>query len=330
MCMCRSSLVALVICALAVLGAFAVEEPVTVTTFQLKDGEKIEALRYSVMTVNNSKGYLITTMEGKKQALIGSVVVSREEESVPFEKLSEKAQKEVLSMRVAAGSAQVEAETDRKTQQDVVAARRKAHEARTTLKTAEEALALAKTVLANAEKIVKDIPVEIAKYDAEYDAAKAELSEAYSTRVIGPYGTPDHPRADYLRNLMVRAAENKVRAEQSRKEAQDVSTRVTETIKQLEARIDTAKKDFEAAEADAKAIAQIAKEDALEREKKAAEPRVEPPPQETLTVLTLKDGTALKAVTILEDPDGRLAVKDDQGKVHYLSAKDIVKREQLK
>ena len=81
---------------------------------------------------------------------------------------------------------------------------------------------------------------------------------------------------------------------------------------------------------DAKAIAQIAKEDALEREKKAAETRVEPPPQDTLTVLTLKDGTALKAVTILEDPDGRLAVKDEQGKVHYLSAKDIVKREQMK
>ena len=326
----RSNLAALVMCSLAALGAFAVEEPVTVTTFQLKDGGKIEALRYSVLTVNNSKGYQIITMEGKKQNLIGNDVISREEESVPFEKLPEKTQKEVLSMRAAASAARNEAAADKKGQQDAAAARRRARDAHNTLKTDEEALALAKMVLANAEKIVKDIPVEIARYDAEYDAAKAELSESYSTHIIGAYGVLDHQRADYLRNVMVRAAENKVRAEQSRKDTQDLITRRTETIKQLEASIDTAKKDFEAAEADAKAIAQIAKEDALEREKKAAETRVEPPPQDTLTVLTLKDGTALKAVTILEDPDGRLAVKDEQGKVHYLSAKDIVKREQMK
>ena len=51
------------------------------------------------------------------------------------------------------------------------------------------------------------------------------------------------------------------------------------------------------------------------------------PEKEGPTIVTLLNGTVITAVSILQDPDGRLTIKDDQGKVRYINPIDIRKRE---
>lgn len=317
---------------MAVMGAAALafsavagdDEPVNVYKFELKGGQKIEAYRLASLGAGDLKSYVLTTLDGEKLIVLENEIVSRKEEVIELDKLPERARKEVLKSRAAAAAARAEMEAQQKEQQAIFAAKRKETDARNELKKIAEDAALAKAVLANAEKIIKETPVEIAKLDAQYDAAKTELG-GLSSSYVGGYGGVDHARADYLRGLMTRAAEDKVRLDQGKKEAQDVIARVQENLKVLEARMVIAKKDLETAQTEAKAAHQKAKDEARQREK-TRETKGESQ-KEGPTLVTLKDGRTLTATSILEDPDGRVTIKDDQGKVHYLDAQDVIRRQ---
>ena len=163
---------------------------------------------------------------------------------------------------------------------------------------------------------------------------------------------------------MIAAAEEKVRVEQNRKDAQDVLTRTLETLKQFDTRATEIRKALETAENETKqALAKIreaskerqqerakelqpqkpaptaktsadkgvsnkSSEDPLEiRAATATAPPVASVKKESILTLTFKDGRKLRVSTLLEDPDGRVAVKDEQGKVQYFDAAEIVKRE---
>ena len=109
------------------------------------------------------------------------------------------------------------------------------------------------------------------------------------------------------------------------------------TLKKLDERSVPLRKEYEAAQVEAKQAVLKAKEAAHEREKAAIKeaaaaqpapaPATAPAEKDGVTVLILKDGTTLRAKQILEDPEGRAAVKDEAGKVHYVNLQDIVKRE---
>jgi hypothetical protein len=324
--MSKAGWAALFLCSLAAWGARAEEgAQAAVTVFQLRDGSKIEALRYSIMTGGNARAYLIINLEGKQQVVVDKDIVSKSEESVPLNKLSEKGRQEVSSMR-SLSAPRVEPEAPRSTSQETTANRRRLNDLRAALKKAEDSLAKAQTERAKAEIFIREAPVSIAKADAEYDSAKAELSGTTTApQLLNPNGVVDHQRSDYLRSLMVRAAEMKVDLQQKLRDAQDMVAHGADNIRRLRERVAETKDELEAAESGANPTAQKSKEE-REREN-LAEPGQ---PLGSITLLTFKDGSEIRAQQVLEDADGRLAVKDELGKVHFLLAQDVVKREQLK
>lgn len=315
------------------------EEPVTVTIFTLKDGKKMEGVSYSSIGAGDLKSYLINTLEGQRLIFLEKEVASKKEELVAVDKLPEKARKEVLKNRAIAAAAKAEAELFEKDQAEVTAAKRREIQIRTALSKLLDEMALARTVTANAEQIVKSAPVETARLDAQYDAAKTELGALSGTSYDrGFIRTSVEPRrADYLRDLMISSAEEKAKVEQGKKDAQDVIARVADAMKKLDERAAPLRKEYEAAQAEVKQAMQKAKDAAHEREKAAIKeaaaanpapaPGAAPAEKDGVTVLILKDGTILRAKQILEDPEGRAAVKDEAGKVHYVNLQDIVKRE---
>ncbi|HYF51372.1 MAG TPA: hypothetical protein VEJ63_18300 [Planctomycetota bacterium] len=325
------------------------DDAVNVTTFTLKDGTKIQGTSWSSLGDKDLKSYLINTLEGRRMIVLEKELQGKADEVVALEKLPEKARAEVLKTRAAAAAARAEMEAAEKDEAAVAAQRRLEISKRKALNLALDEIALARTVLSNADQIVRNAPIEIARLDAQYDAAKTELggSRDYVSGYLGG-GYRDSRRSDYLRDQMVSAAEEKARVERNKKDAQDVITRTSETLKQLETKAVELRKELDAAEAETKLALKKAREAAQERaqerikeqqqkdqQKKDAaqkdpanlEIRPASAPAKDLTVLVLKDGTRVKATTILEDPDGRITIKDDQGKILYVDAKDVQKRE---
>ncbi len=320
---------------LAASGVSGEEEPVSVTTFETRDGRKIEAYRFSSLGAAEARSYLINTLDGQKLIYLEKEIVARQENTVPLEKLPEQARVEVRRARAAAAAARAEAEARGKDEEKIAAVRRKELEARVVLKKISEELALARTVLSHAENLIRNTPIEIARLDAQYDAAKTELGSLGGGGGVG-YGPGGFIRAgveprrgDYLRSVMTQVAEDKARLELGKKDAQDVVARVQETLKQLDARAAEMEKALAAAREELKE-AQAKARDAVREREKAAAPEAKPAAggvEREVTLVTLKDGSQIRATAILEDPDGRVAIKDVEGKVRFVSVLEITKRE---
>jgi len=320
-----------------------IEDAVNVTTFSLKDGTKIQGASWSSLGDKDLKSYLINTLEGRRMIVLEKELQGKADELVALDKLPEKSRAEVLKTRAAAAAARAEAEASEKDEQMVTVQRRRENEKRKGMNLALDEIALARTVISNADQIVRNAPIEIARLDAHYDAAKTELggSKDYVSGYLGG-GYRDTRRSDYLRDQMVTAAEEKARLERGRKEAQDVLARTSETLKQLDTRATELRKELDAAEAETKLALKQAREAARERMQERLKeqqqevkdpanleirPASAPAPRDAATTLVLKDGTRVKATTILEDPDGRMTIKDEQGKILYVDGKDVQKRE---
>jgi hypothetical protein len=308
------------------------DEPVTITTFELVGGAKLEGFQFSTYGNGDQKNYVVSLLDGRKQILLEKEIAARREEIVALEKLSASVREEVLRSRAAAAAARAEAEAAAADQQRVDAARRRENEARERLAKVSAEIEPARTVLSAAETILSGTPVEIAKAEARYDAAKTELAATGNCSFCA-YGNCAirHRSAETLTEMMTLAAEDKVKAAQAGKAAEGVISRSQDTLRQLDERLVAARKEYDAARAETRSAAAQADAAAAQR-RKAREAQAQPAAnaaaaKSPVTVLTLKDKTVIRAVTILQDPDGRLSVKDEQGQVRYLSPEQIEKRE---
>jgi hypothetical protein len=70
------------------------EETVRITVFELKDGTKIRALRYSVLEADGVTEYTITPVQGKKIKVKGDQVADRTESTLEVSKLPDSAKTE--------------------------------------------------------------------------------------------------------------------------------------------------------------------------------------------------------------------------------------------
>jgi hypothetical protein len=308
-------------------GVHAADDNVTITTFELTDGTKLETFRFSAAGNGDLKNYIITAMDGRKQILLEREIVRRTDASVALDKLPAAGREEVLRSRAALAAARAESEAVAADQQIIDAARAKEIDVRNTLKKIGDETALARTVLTGAETLVRNAPSDIAKADARYDAAKTELASAGNCSHCA-FGacTLNHRSADVLTEIMTAAAEDKVKIEQARKEAEGVVTRTLDNIKQLNARYDALRKAYDSAHKDTQAAIQKAR-DAANQRRKDRQAKLEGEAKATVTEITLKDKSIIRAVMLLQDAEGRLSIKDDQGKVHYVEPEQIAKRE---
>jgi len=152
-------------------------------------------------------------------------------------------------------------------QQNISAARRKEADAKTALSKARNDLLAATNHLNEAESTVRNAPIEQAKADARYDAAKTELSGTTGTVL---YENPTHisySRSDYLRTLMTQAAEDKARIEAAKKEAEEYLKTAREKLKPLAEHVDNAMADLAAAQAETQQAVLVARAAAAERNK---------------------------------------------------------------
>ncbi|MCY3022679.1 MAG: hypothetical protein NTW87_27180 [Planctomycetota bacterium] len=243
--------------AVVLMGALAAagEEPVTVTTFALKDGRKVEALRYVTFSAGDFKTFVVTALDGKKLTLLGKDVASQQEELVPFDKLPEAARQDVAKVRAAAAAARAAAEARAADEKAVAAAKRRENEVQAGLNKTADELKSAQELQTKAELAVRNAVTDIAKADARYDGAKTELGslsgvyDGYS-----PYSWGNPRRGDYLRALMTHAAEEKTMLQYEKQDAEAVVARVKETLPKLEARVAAAQNELAAAKAETKQV----------------------------------------------------------------------------
>ena len=250
--------------ALLITAIFAqAADDITITTFTTKDGRKIEAVRYAAFNSGDLKTYIVTTLDSKKLLLLEQDVLTTAQEQVAIEKLPENVRANVQKMRAAEAANRAEAEAYAAQQKVIAAAKRKENDAQAAVNKLGAELAYAQNVIENADLIIRNAPVEIARAEARYDAARAELSNgglAYG----GAYrlSVPQN-RSDYLRSEMTRAAESKAQIENDRKDAEAALERTQQNIKALDNRMAGALVDLNLAKAETrKAI-----EKALEKEK---------------------------------------------------------------
>jgi len=249
--------------------AAEIEGPLDVTTFELKDGSKFQAVSFAAVGRDDLKSYIIATPEGVKAIILEKEIVNRKKESIAFVELSDAARKAVLHERALAAERKAEfdaAEIDRKI---IEAARRRENETRVALSHATEDVTIANDTISNAEDLIHNTPIEVAKADARYDAAKTELASGASSGGF-PVGvryasSVDTHRSDYLRKLMTDAAEEKARLELAKKDAQDIINRTVDKLKALEGHIAEARKKLDAAQAETKQAIEHAEKAAKER-----------------------------------------------------------------
>lgn len=252
--------------------SFAADEPVRVTSFETSEGKKYEALNWSSFNSGDLKTYVLNTIDGRKTTLLEIDVVRKIERLAPLDSLPKDVQVSVRAARVAAAVARANAEAETREQRLIADARRGQREVEAALRKANADLLNAKNLLMLSDTAIKNSAVELAAADARYDAAKTELGSISSGLVFrAPYYSvfDTSSRADYLRSLMVRAAEDKARITQERKDAEDIIARTTASLKPLAERVAQLEKDRDAAKAQADRIIQDAKAAEKERAAKA-------------------------------------------------------------
>ena len=246
-------------CRLALLAAVLVlrcaaggEEPAKVTVFELTGGGKIEALRYSAIGSASLKVYVVTALDGRKLTLLEKDLATRSEEMRPLEQFPEAARQEILKARAAAAVARAAAEARSAAQQAVAAAKRAENLALAAFNQVQSAINAAAGLLAKGQALARNTAADLAKADARYDAAKTELSSLHD-----PYGSPMpyhyygwRSRADYLRALMERTAQDKTALEIEKRETEAVMARTREALKQLDERLAAAQRALDAAKAE--------------------------------------------------------------------------------
>ena len=231
--------------------SYAEEDSVKITTFELKDGRQIPALQFSSLGTGVLKTYSVVNLEGEKITFLEKEIVSRTDKSVALDDLPEPAKNEVLKNRIIAAGLRAEAEAFSANQQFIADAKKKEAGARANLKKVQDELSLAQNILAKATSFTKNAPIEIARAEAQYDAAKTELAAFSSMRNSGGIyyngeWLGDRRRTENLRNEMTRAAEDKARLEVDKKESESIIVSIQEKMKLLTGRLETAQKEVEA------------------------------------------------------------------------------------
>jgi hypothetical protein len=254
-----------------VASAAEIDGPLEVTTFELKDGSKFHAVSYAAVGRDDLKSFIISTPENVKAIILEKEIVNRKKESIAFVDLSDTARKAVLHDRAVAADRKAEFEASEIDRKVVEAARRKENDIRMSIAHSNEDINVAHDTLANAEDLIRNTPIEVAKADARYDAAKTELAGGGGGGypVVGGVryaNSVDSRRSDYLRKLMTDAAEEKARLELGKKDAQDIVTRTTENLKVLQNHVADLSKRLDAAQAETKAAVEHAEKTAKERQ----------------------------------------------------------------
>ena len=247
-----------------------VDEPLQVTTFELKDGKKFEAVAYAALGKDDLKSYVITEPSGTRSIILEKEIVSRKKETVAFVDLDEPSRREVLRQRRISTAKKADAEAAAADRKLVADAKLKESAYRAAFIKFNDELSLANDTLAKAQEIVKNTPVDIARADARYDAAKTELAATGGGGYPPPYAryTGDASRNDYLRKSMIEAAEDKARADTTRKEAEEIIARTQEKLKKLQERATQAQKEYDAAQLETRQVQE--KIDKAERDRSTA------------------------------------------------------------
>ena len=251
----------------AVFGADLVDEPIQVTTFELKDGKKYEAVAYAALGKDDLKSYVITDPAGMRSIILEREIVSRKKDTVAFVDLDEASRREVLRQRKISNAKKAEAEAAAAERKLIADAKLKESAYHAAMNKAADELALATDTLKKAHDIVKSAPIDIARDDARYDAAKTELAATAVGGYPPPYAryTGDASRGDYLRRAMIDAAEDKAKAESAKHEAEEIIARTQEKMKKLEEHAAAAEKEYDAALIETKLV--VDKVEKAERER---------------------------------------------------------------
>jgi hypothetical protein len=260
-------------------SADLVDEPIQVTTFELKDGKKFEAVAYAALGKDDLKSYVITDPAGTRSIILEREIVSRKKENVAFVDLDEASRREVLRQRKIALAKKADQEAAANERKLIADAKLKESAYRAALNKAADELALASDTLTKARDIVRNSPVDVARADARYDAAKTELAATAAGGYAPPYAryTGDASRNDYLRHAMVDAAEDKAKAESAKREAEEVIARTQDKMKKLEEHAAAAQKEYDAATLETKQV--LEKVDKAERDRMATHAAVTGKPQ---------------------------------------------------
>ncbi|HEY3323294.1 MAG TPA: hypothetical protein VGP72_22760 [Planctomycetota bacterium] len=230
----------------------AAEEPAKVTTFELSDGTNVKGLHYAVLGSAEYRTYIVDSIYGKTLTLVGRDVCSVHAEMVPLNELPKAAQQDVLNARAIAKLARAKLEAAAREERALAEPNAKVKALQAELQNAERDVVLARQVLSGAEQILKNAKIEIVRADAKYDAAKTELASggASSIQRVGygyGYGYGGYVRADKLRDQMMDAAEQKVKVEEDKTQAQAVVARTNESLPRLQERVEALRKDLDAA-----------------------------------------------------------------------------------
>jgi hypothetical protein len=268
-CAMLSTRICLVATVLLAVYSQSADNAIAITTFETKDGKKFEAVRYAAFNSGDLKTYVITTLDGKKVLLLETDVLTTSQENVALEKLPENVRANVKKMRAAETAARAEADAYAAQQKVVAAAKRKENDAQAAVNKLGAELAYAQNVIENAQTIIRNAPIEIARAEARYDAAKAELAAGGVGYGGGGRVPVSQNRSDFLRTDMTRAAESKVLIETDLKDAEAALERTRQNIKALDARMAGALVDLNLAKAETKKA--IEKAQGVDKEKAAAD-----------------------------------------------------------
>ena len=261
---------ALILLSLAVLAgsSFAAEE-VKITTFELRDGKKYEALNWSSFGSTEYKTYTLTTVDGRKTMLLAKDVVRNSDRIAAVNSLPAEVKPVVQNYLAAIDAARANAEAAAREERIVNEARRGQRDAEQALKKAVADLSTAKNLLTSSEQAIQNSIIELATASARYDAAKTELGAGTGVSFVRTVAYDSFARSDNLRNTMVKAAEDKARVELERKDAEAILARTKDTIKPLTERVAELEKSRDAARVQADRIIQEARDEEKERTAKA-------------------------------------------------------------
>ena len=238
------------------LAADVIEEPIPVTMFELKDGKKFNAVAYASLGKDDLKSYVITETNGARAIILEKEIVNRKKANLAFVDLDEPSRREVMRQRSISAAKKADGEALAAEHRVVSDAKLKEAAYKADFEKLSGELALARDILTNAEQVIKNTPVDIARADARYDSAKTELAATGAGGYPPPYTRPTDPRHnDYLRQVMIQAAEDKAKADQAKKEAEEIVTRTQDKLKKMEAKIDDARKAYELAQKQARELA---------------------------------------------------------------------------
>src|SRR3954471_3345291 len=81
--------------------SFCADEPVKVTTFDMNDGRKYEALNWSSFGSSDYKTYILSTIEGRKTMLLAKDVARYDEHQVALETLPADVRANIAKFRAA-------------------------------------------------------------------------------------------------------------------------------------------------------------------------------------------------------------------------------------